>query len=129
MTAAAAATQSLPVDAGPWARGRGDGGAVAAPRALRAAAPPLRPARARPAAAAAPAPLCALRAAHAPRRAAAPLRASRADDVQPVPPAPLATSTDEGDLAADAEWIAGMVALWLDEEWTPQVGRRGARAR
>ncbi|GBF97236.1 hypothetical protein Rsub_09927 [Raphidocelis subcapitata] len=27
---------------------------------------------------------------------------------------------DEGDLARDADWIAGAVALWLDEEWTPQ---------
>jgi hypothetical protein len=45
-----------------------------------------------------------------------------------VPPAPLATSTDEEDLRADADWIENMITLWLDEEWTPQVQRGFLRA-
>ncbi|KAI8471933.1 MAG: hypothetical protein J3K34DRAFT_520137 [Monoraphidium minutum] len=47
-------------------------------------------------------------------------RASPADDALPVPPAPLATSDEPEELRRDADWIAGMVALWLDEEWCPQ---------
>lgn len=46
--------------------------------------------------------------------------ATAADDVQPVPPAPLTTPDDPESLRRDADWIAGMVALWLDEEFTPQ---------
>ncbi|WIA18077.1 hypothetical protein OEZ85_009558 [Tetradesmus obliquus] len=45
------------------------------------------------------------------------LRAAAAarDDVQPVPDLAIPPS----DIECDRKWIAGMIATWLDDEWTP----------
>eukprot|EP00878_Enallax_costatus_P007345 GHUV01007692.1.p1 GENE.GHUV01007692.1~~GHUV01007692.1.p1 ORF type:complete len:188 (+),score=26.95 GHUV01007692.1:216-779(+) len=57
------------------------------------------------------------------------LRAAARDDVQPVPDL-MITSTN---LECDRKWIAGMIALWLNEEWTPlevhqQLGKAAGNA-
>jgi hypothetical protein len=70
------------------------------------------------------------RAQRAPRPAAAApprLRARpAADDAEPVPPAllpPLASATE---LDAEAAWLAGILRVYLDEEWLPQADVHGA---
>lgn len=43
------------------------------------------------------------------------------DDVEPVPAAVLAPPASLEALQLEADWVAGMLRCWLDEEWTPQA--------
>lgn len=50
-----------------------------------------------------------------------------------MPPVVLANHTSVDELRQEAEWLADMVRLWLDEEWLPldvhgDVGRATAQA-
>jgi hypothetical protein len=71
------------------------------------------------------------RAQRAPRRAAAAaaprLRARPADDdAEPVPPALLPPLASAAALDAEAAWLAGILRVYLDEEWLAQPEVHGA---
>lgn len=41
------------------------------------------------------------------------------DDIEPVPGATLPSLSSADDIQFEAAWLAGIIRLWLDEEWTP----------
>ena len=41
------------------------------------------------------------------------------DDIEPVPAATLSSISSVDAIAAEAQWVSGMIRVWLDDEWTP----------
>lgn len=46
-------------------------------------------------------------------------RARSIDDIEPVPAATLPSLNSVDEIEYEAQWIAGMIRCWLDDEWTP----------